>query len=325
MTRIHRSIVLAASFSVVGLAACATTQPPTELVSARMAYADARTDALKRAPVEVHEAGQALTRAEAAFRDKDIELTRDMAYIAERKAELALVRAHTRALAAETEAGEQALLDKSEEARRRAAERLTAEQQRAAQERAQSQAQMEQERAQTQAQIEAERQLAAERQSTLEAERAEQQRQLEAERQARLDAEQKLADTMKRLDEVANVREEPQQIVITLPGEVLFQTGKATLTGPAQAKLTRVVDAVLAAGEGAIRIEGHTDSQGSSDFNQRLSDIRAEAVKNFLIDNGVARDRVQSLGMGETSPVVPNDSATNRALNRRVEIIVQKK
>lgn len=310
-------IVLGAA--AVVLTGCATANPPGELVSARQAYADARVDAVERAPVEVHEAGQILARAESAWKHGDDDVARDLAYVAERTSELALVRAQNRLLEEQGEAGERALLDRSEEARRRAAERLEAERDRAQM----TAAELERERAA----LENERRLAEERAAQLEQERLQREAQsaeLEAERQARADAEAKLSETMRRLDEIANVREDPEEIVIVLPGEVLFASGKATLTSTARDKLQRVVDAVVAQGEGAIRIEGHTDSQGSTELNDRLSQARAEAVRDFLVDAGVARDRISAIGRGELEPLVDNNTAENRAVNRRVEITVEK-
>ena len=312
-TKILTATVLAAC------GACATAHPPAELVSAREAYVDARGEAVQRAPVEVHEAGQYLARAEAEFKSGDVGEARDYAYISERRSELALARAHARLLAEQGEAGERALLDKSEEARRRAAERLQAERMQTMK----TTAELERERLA----LENERKLAAERQAALEAEtaaRAAKEAELESERQARADAEAKLAETMKRLDEIANIREEPNEIVIVLPGEVLFASGKSVLTATAREKLQRVVEAVLQQGEGAIRIEGHTDSQGSSTFNDQLSQRRADAVREFLVDAGVARDRITAMGRGESEPIVDNNTAENRATNRRVEIVVEK-
>jgi OmpA-OmpF porin, OOP family len=67
-------------------------------------------------------------------------------------------------------------------------------------------------------------------------------------------------------------------------------------------------------------IEGHTDSDGSNALNQTLSENRAAAVKNFLIENGIAADRLMSTGYGETKPIASNKNAAGKAQNRRVEI-----
>ena len=68
-----------------------------------------------------------------------------------------------------------------------------------------------------------------------------------------------------------------------------------------------------------IRIEGHTDSQGSSSYNLRLSQDRAASVRAYLIQQGIAPDRMESVGFGEERPVDTNDTPEGRAVNRRVE------
>ena len=67
-------------------------------------------------------------------------------------------------------------------------------------------------------------------------------------------------------------------------------------------------------------IEGHTDSQGKDALNQKLSEDRAAAVKNYLIENGIASDRLSSVGYGESKPIDSNKTAAGRANNRRVEV-----
>jgi outer membrane protein OmpA-like peptidoglycan-associated protein len=83
-----------------------------------------------------------------------------------------------------------------------------------------------------------------------------------------------------------------------------------------------------AGGEGSISIEGHTDSRGDDAYNQRLSLARAEAVKAYLVEKGVAAGRLRTVGLGETRPVAPNanadgsDNEAGRQQNRRVEVIL---
>jgi outer membrane protein OmpA-like peptidoglycan-associated protein len=71
-----------------------------------------------------------------------------------------------------------------------------------------------------------------------------------------------------------------------------------------------------------VRVEGFTDSQGSDDYNYTLSERRAAAVQRALIDQGIAPDRVEARGYGESFPVASNDSAAGRQLNRRVEVVI---
>lgn len=115
-------------------------------------------------------------------------------------------------------------------------------------------------------------------------------------------------------------RREGGRTIYTLDGSA-FGSGSASLTARAQASL-RTLAAELPGGS-AVRIEGHTDSQGAEAANQALSKRRADAVRRALEDAGVAPGRLDAVGRGEGSPVADNASADGRARNRRVEIIVE--
>ena len=112
--------------------------------------------------------------------------------------------------------------------------------------------------------------------------------------------------------------------VFTLSGDA-FPSGKATLT-PAAAASVKALAAYLQAGPAvAVRIEGHTDSQGEAPANQQLSQRRAEAVRDALAAAGVPRRQLQAVGRGEDAPIADNANAAGRSRNRRVEIIVTEK
>lgn len=85
--------------------------------------------------------------------------------------------------------------------------------------------------------------------------------------------------------------------------------------------LAQLRDAMTSNPDWNIRIEGHTDAQGSDDYNLRLSDDRAKSVRDWLIGQGIAAARLQTQGFGETMPVSDNATPQGRALNRRVEIV----
>ncbi|MFV0523778.1 MAG: OmpA family protein [Acidimicrobiales bacterium] len=102
---------------------------------------------------------------------------------------------------------------------------------------------------------------------------------------------------------------------------VTFNYLSAQLTGPGQAVLNQVV-AYLATNEVTVQIQGHTDSDGPEDKNQQLSERRATAVRDYLVGQGVAAEQLTVIGLGETMPAVPNDSQTNKALNRRIDFVV---
>ena len=105
-------------------------------------------------------------------------------------------------------------------------------------------------------------------------------------------------------------------------GDVLFDTGKYTLRQEAIVLLARFSGTVLNYPELSILSEGHTDITGSAEFNQKLSEQRAAAVRDFLISQGLAAEKVTSVGRGPDAPVADNSTAAGRQKNRRVELII---
>jgi OmpA-OmpF porin, OOP family len=110
-------------------------------------------------------------------------------------------------------------------------------------------------------------------------------------------------------------------LVLTL-GDVLFETGKADLRAGALHNLYPLVTFLQKYPQRQVMIEGHTDSVGSDSYNLELSQSRADAVRDFLIRNGVKSSQITTRGYGKTSPVASNNTATGRQQNRRVEIII---
>lgn len=138
---------------------------------------------------------------------------------------------------------------------------------------------------------------------------------------ARKDAEARAAAAMASLSELAQVKEEANETVITLSGSVLFKTGEADLLPIAENSLGKVADAIKTMDdEKQIVVEGYTDSRGATAMNQELSQKRAESVMNFLAGKGVEKSRMKAVGKGEAEPVASNDSPEGRANNRRVEL-----
>ena len=107
-----------------------------------------------------------------------------------------------------------------------------------------------------------------------------------------------------------------------LRGKAFFGPGRADLDGRAAASLNSVVNIATRCPATRVEISGHTDSDGASAFNQRLSERRAQAVVKFLAAKGIATTRLTAVGYGETEPVAPNDSPANKAQNRRIEFVV---
>ncbi|MET0379885.1 MAG: OmpA family protein [Spongiibacteraceae bacterium] len=110
-------------------------------------------------------------------------------------------------------------------------------------------------------------------------------------------------------------------IVMTL-GDVLFDVGKADLKSGGVRVVSQLAGYLSANPQRKVSVEGHTDSTGSDDFNQTLSENRAQSVKATLVGAGVSPDRVLTQGFGETYPVAGNESPSGRQLNRRVEIVL---
>ena len=116
--------------------------------------------------------------------------------------------------------------------------------------------------------------------------------------------------------------------VVSLPGDVTFDFDKATIRDSARGTLDTLAELILTGGDGQITIEGHTDSMGDDDYNKRLSEQRAAAVKAYLATKGVPDARVRTIGLGELRPTAPNarpdgtDDEAGRQRNRRVEVIL---
>ncbi|QTF94298.1 OmpA family protein [Halomonas sp. BM-2019] len=109
-------------------------------------------------------------------------------------------------------------------------------------------------------------------------------------------------------------------IVLNMPSSVTFGFDSSELTNSARSALNDVASILSQYTDTRVNIAGHTDSTGNADYNQRLSERRAESVGNYLAQSGVARNRLQMRGYGQNQPVASNASEEGRAQNRRVEI-----
>lgn len=149
-------------------------------------------------------------------------------------------------------------------------------------------------------------------------------REAEAQR-ARSEAEaakselQRLEESMAKLQ--ANTRQTDRGTVVTL-GDVLFPINEAVLQPGAQRNLIPLASFLKQYPDRHVVIEGHTDAMGDPAYNEALSEKRADAVKTFLITQGVEPTRIQARGLGETYPVASNDTNSGRQQNRRVDIVI---
>jgi outer membrane protein OmpA-like peptidoglycan-associated protein len=236
--------------------------------------------------------------------------------------------------------------------KRQEEQRIARERQAAADREAQAKAQAERSRVQAEedarrrAQAETEQRLETERRARADAQRAAAQAQAAAAqaqadasreralkdeaaadqaRQAAARAEQEKAELRARLVQQLNViletRETARGLIVNI-SDVLFDTGQYSLKPGAREKLAKVSGIVLAHPGLRLEVEGHTDGVGSDEFNQQLSERRAAAVRDFLLQQGISINAVTARGFGKTMPAASNDTPAGRQLNRRVEMIV---
>lgn len=136
-----------------------------------------------------------------------------------------------------------------------------------------------------------------------------------------IEARSSEAEMQRRLDEL-EAKETQRGLVVTL-GDVLFDSGKAQLRGNAGGDLNKLVGFLTQYSDRHVLIEGHTDNVGSAAYNQGLSQRRAESVRQYLTQGGIASRRMSISGMGLERPVASNNTAAGRQQNRRVEIVIE--
>jgi len=130
------------------------------------------------------------------------------------------------------------------------------------------------------------------------------------------------ADEMQRQIDALQAKATDRGLVLTL-GDVLFTSGRADLKVGAASNLNRLVTFLNQNPGRNVEIEGHTDNVGGDDYNQGLSQRRAESVKSFLMQQGISSQRIVASGKGEHQPVADNESEGGRQQNRRVEVIIE--
>ena len=129
------------------------------------------------------------------------------------------------------------------------------------------------------------------------------------------------AAEMQRQIDALQAKTTERGIVLTL-GDVLFTSGMADLKAGAASNLDRLVTFLNQNPDRTVEIEGHTDNVGGDDYNQGLSQRRADSVRSFLLQQGIGPERIVASGKGEQRPVADNESEGGRQQNRRVEVII---
>lgn len=306
--------LLAALLLCSGTGIVAAQEPEVSRLSQQLIALDADPELGSLAPYErlqARQAVEALTQARTANRSAAL-------YAAERRVKIAQVAARTQAMQRELDRLDRERSELLVEASRRDAARARAEA----------------ERLRVQAQIQAEEaarlreQAAADATAMQDVEAAlgnvagAQTARLEAAREREAALARQEAELMAGGKLPASVQGARGE-VFTLSGEA-FASGQSRLTSAAASRVRALASYLQAAPNGAVQVEGHTDSQGSATANLALSERRAQAVREALIAGGLPSARVQSTGLGHTRPVAGNDSSAGRASNRRVEITVSK-
>jgi outer membrane protein OmpA-like peptidoglycan-associated protein len=129
------------------------------------------------------------------------------------------------------------------------------------------------------------------------------------------------AQLLRQLNEVLQTTDTPRGLVVNM-ADVLFETNRYALSSDAQLKLAKLSGIIQAHPGLNLAIEGYTDTTGTPDYNLKLSQQRADAVRDFLVTQGLNADTIGSKGFGQADPVADNSTAAGRKQNRRVEIIV---
>lgn len=293
MNRVIHGAVLGAFALLLG--ACAAQQEtPNVLVEARteVSALERHELALEAAPEQVARAKKELGKAEQLLEERaDAALIKHHAYVARQAARTAFARAENLAAERKIETADsrrKEILLKDRERQARMAEREAAE-------------------ARVVAAVATEQ---AERQS-------------EEAREARAMAAAARQSALALANELQELKAEQTErgMVLTL-SDVLFDTDEAELKPGAETTLRRLADFLRDQPDQQIRIEGHTDSRGSAEYNEMLSQRRADAVKDALIELGVDATRVSAEGKGESYPIATNDTQAGRQENRRVEIVI---
>ena len=133
-------------------------------------------------------------------------------------------------------------------------------------------------------------------------------------------AEPGAAESQQQID-LLNAKPTDHGLVLAL-GDVLFMSGRADLKPGAVGNLNKLVNFLGKYLDRTVVIHGYTDSLGSGEYNQRLSERRANSVKAYLASQGIDSTRLSASGMGQSAPVAGNDSGAGRQQNRRVEVII---
>jgi len=316
---------------------------PVELFEARNAVRIAKNaNAGKYAASTIAKADQQLQEAEEAYGRKSdkktvISMARDAVQTAEEARVISVKQKADEDAQAQAEADRRAAEERTAKARADAEEqanrRQEAEQARQQAEEAKAEAERMKEEAMRAAADAAKakedadraRQAAVAEQQAALAQKQAAEAEAEKARQSAAKAEAEKADMraqlLAQLNSILQTNDSARGLIVNM-SDVLFDTGSFTLKPGAREKLAKVSGILLAHPGLNMQIEGHTDSVGGDAFNVKLSEQRADAVKDFLGEQGVSMSSITAQGFGKAEPVATNDTPEGRQRNRRVEIVV---
>ena len=326
------------------------SKTPLELFEARNAVRIAHiASADKYAASILSKAGQQLLHAEDLYRQKQKKETVEAAAkeatetaeearlmaVKQKAEEEAQAAAAAREAQARAEAAAEAKRRADAEAQRQAAEqaRIQAEKDRAAAEQAKAEAEKMKQEALAAAQEAARQKEEAEKakaaavaqQQALAADaaqaRADAQKAESLREQAEREKQDLRARLLQQLNQILATRDSARGLVANM-SDVLFRSGSFELLPGARERLAKVSGIILAYPSLHVSIEGHTDSIGGDDYNQNLSQQRAQAVRDYFVQQGISSSSIETHGYGKTSPVASNDTAEGRQQNRRVELVL---
>lgn len=324
--RAGRLLVVAVALLLSACMAAPTRDLDLERIEATLADLEADPEYGALAPAEVARARDAVRRLREEPSGKPERRAR-LAYLAERRVDIAAAAARTR-----SEEAKLAQLEREHDRILLEATRRDAEEARLEAEKLRLQSLARAEEAER-ARADAAQAMALSEQSAEEAEQAraaaaQAKRLAEAQAEeaslARQEADLALAaaESLRLQMQNLQARSDARGEVMTL-GEAVFPPGKSTLQPEALANLERVIEFVNRDAARRIRIEGHTDDRGGANLNQVLSQRRAEAVRDALVARGVDAGRITAIGRGEDAPLDSNATPEGRARNRRVEVILE--
>jgi outer membrane protein OmpA-like peptidoglycan-associated protein len=126
---------------------------------------------------------------------------------------------------------------------------------------------------------------------------------------------------LQQLNSILSTRDSARGLIANM-SDVLFKSGSFELLPGARERLAKVSGIVLAYPTLHLQVEGHTDSVGTDEYNQNLSEHRADAVRDYLVQQGISANSIGARGLGKTQPIATNDTPEGRQQNRRVELVL---